>query len=210
MRTYDISLTIFPNLPVWPGDSPPQFKHLKRLEQGADANVSEITINVHSGTHVDAPAHFLPKGKTVDQLLLKALTGRAFVLHLPNVDLITAKILSETFIPPRTRRILFKTRNSEYWAKQDFTFHSDYVALSPDGAEFLVNRGIKLVGIDYLSISPYGDTVQTHRILLESGVVIVEGLDLSQISGGRYTLFCLPLKLAGLEASPARAILIGV
>jgi len=210
MRTYDISLTLSPDLPVWPGDLPPKFERLKRIEQGAESNVSAVTINVHTGTHVDAPAHFLQNGRTVDHLLLKALTGRAFVLHLPEVNLITAKTLSDVFIPPRTRRILFKTRNSEYWAKQDYTFHSDYVGISPDGAEFLVNRGIKLVGVDYLSVSPYEEVVQTHRILLEAGVVIVEGLDLSQISPGRYTLFCLPLKLAGLEAAPARAILIGV
>ncbi len=210
MKTYDISLTLFPGLPVWPGDAPPRFEQLKSIDQGAEANVSSITSNVHTGTHVDAPAHFLPNGKTVDQLLLKALTGRVFVLHLPDVNLITTKVLSEAFIPPRTRRILFKTRNSDYWARRDFTFHSDYVGISPDGAEFLVSRGIKLVGVDYLSVSPYEEVATTHRILLEAGVVIIEGLDLSSVSTGRYTLFCLPLKLAGLEAAPARAILIGV
>jgi arylformamidase len=146
----------------------------------------------------------------VDQVPLDLLTGRAYVLHLPEVDLITAAALEAASIPPRTRRVLFRTRNSDCWTRQESHFRTDYVALRADGADYLVNRGIKLVGVDYLSIAPFDEVVPTHRILLEAGIIIVEGLDLSQVSQGRYTFYCLPLKLAGADGAPARAILIGV
>jgi arylformamidase len=141
---------------------------------------------------------------------LKILSGRVYVLHLPDCELITAKVLENAEIPPRTRRLLFRTRNSNYWIENQKVFHTDFVALSPDAAQWLVNRGVKLVGIDYLSIAPFNDGQPTHDVLLKAGVVIVEGLDLSKISQGRYTLHCLPLKLAGSDGAPARVILIGV
>jgi arylformamidase len=162
------------------------------------------------GTHVDAPDHFLNNGKTVEKLLLSVLSGRAYVLYLPEVDLITASILKKAEIPPRTRRILFKTRNSDYWTRQLREFQTDFVALSPDAAQYLVDRSVKLIGIDYLSIAPYHQGLLTHQILLKAGIVILEGLDLSAVSPGRYSLYCLPLKLAGSDGAPARAILIGV
>jgi arylformamidase len=124
--------------------------------------------------------------------------------------LITAAALEQAEIPPRTRRILFKTRNSEYWKNQDRAFHTDFVALSANGAEFLAERGLKLVGIDYLSIAPYHAGQATHEILLKKGVIILEGLDLSQVAPGRYTLYCLPLKLAGSDGAPTRVVLVGV
>ena len=119
-------------------------------------------------------------------------------------------MLERAEIPPRTRRILFKTRNSEIWARNEKTFQTDFVAITPDGADFLVKRGIKLVGIDYLSVAPFGDSQVTHQKLLSGGVIIIEGVDLSQVPPGRYTLYCLPLKLSGSDGAPARAILIGV
>jgi arylformamidase len=210
MHTYDISLTISPSLPIWPGETGVTIERIQKIEEGANANVSRLEMGVHTGTHVDAPYHFLQDGKSVERLNLRALTGRAYVLHLPNVDLITAAVLEKADIPPRTRRLLFKTRNSEYWAHQENTFRTDFVGLSADGAELLVKRGVKLVGIDYLSIAPYKQGRPTHEMLLKAGLVIIEGLDLSEISQGRYTLFCLPLKLAGADGAPARAILIGV
>jgi len=167
-------------------------------------------MGVHTGTHVDAPFHFLQDGTTVDKLNLSLLTGRAYVLHLPDVEVITAAVLEEAQIPPRTRRVLFKTRNSDLWVNEGPDFHTDFVGLSEDGAEYLVRRGVKLVGVDYLSIAPYKNSRPTHEKLLEAGVVIVEGLDLSEVSQGRYTIYCLPLKLANSDGAPARAILIGV
>jgi len=142
---------------------------------------------------------------------LNLLIGRVYVLQIPNeVDAITDTLLQQVDIPPRTRRLIFKTRNSAYWARGETSFQTDFVALEASGAQFLVNKGIKLVGIDYLSIAPFHAGTPTHRILLEAGIVILEGVNLSQISPGRYTLYCLPMKLAGSDGAPARAILIGV
>ena len=210
MRTYDITLTISPNLPTWPGDPGIEVERVEKIEDGSNANVSRIDMGVHTGTHVDAPFHFLQEGITVDQIDISLLTGRAYVLHLPEVDVITASVLENAQIPPRTRRVLFKTRNSEYWAREDPDFQTDFVGLSDDGAKYLVRRGVKLVGVDYLSVAPYKKSRPTHEKLLEAGVVIVEGLNLTEVSQGRYTLYCLPLKIAGSDGAPARAILIGV
>jgi arylformamidase len=210
MRTYDITLTISPDLPTWPGDPGVELVRVEKIEDGSNANVSRVDMGVHTGTHVDAPFHFLQDGTTVDKINLSLLTGRAYVLHLPDVEVITAAVLEEAQIPPRTRRVLFKTRNSDLWVNEEPDFHTDFVGLSEDGAEYLVRRGVKLVGVDYLSIAPYKNSRPTHEKLLEAGVVIVEGLDLSEVSQGRYTIYCLPLKLANSDGAPARAILIGV
>lgn len=210
MHTYDISLTISPEMPTWPGEPSVVLERVDKLEEGSNANVSRMAMSVHTGTHVDAPYHFLADGKSVERLPLRALTGRAYVLHLPDVDLVTAEVLEKADIPPRTRRLLFKTRNSEYWAHKSNTFQPEFVGISADGANYLVKRGVKLVGVDYLSVAPFRESRPTHEILLKSGVVIVEGLDLSEISQGRYTLYCLPLKLSGSDGAPARAILVGV
>jgi arylformamidase len=183
---------------------------VSKIEEGSNANVSRVDMGVHTGTHVDAPFHFLQDGSTVDKLDLSLLAGRAYVLHLPDVELITASVLEEAQIPPRTRRVLFKTRNSDYWAEGITDFQTEFVGLSEDGADYLVRRGVKLVGIDYLSIAPYKQSRPTHEKLLNGGVVIVEGLDLGEVSQGRYTIYCLPLKLANSDGAPARAILIGV
>ncbi|HLA96873.1 MAG TPA: cyclase family protein [Anaerolineales bacterium] len=211
MRIYDISLTISPDLPVWPGDPRVVLQRVSKIEEGAEANVTHLELSAHVGTHVDAPYHFLGgNAPSVERLPLRDLTGRVYLLHLPDVDLITAEVLEKAEIPTRTRRILFKTRNSDYWAKNLPDFQPDFVGLSADGAQFLVDRGFKLVGVDYLSIAPFTATAPTHRILLAAGVIILEGLDLSAVSQGRYTLHCLPLKLAGADGAPARAILVGV
>jgi arylformamidase len=210
MQIYDISLTISPDSVVWPGDPNVVFERVGKIEEGANSNVTRVQMSVHTGTHVDSPFHFIPEGESVDKLSLKILTGRAYVLHLPDVDLITAAVLERSEIPPRTRRLLFKTRNSDYWTNQASGFQTDFVAISADGAQFLVDRGVKLVGVDYLSVAPYKNSRPTHEILLKAGTVIVEGLDLSKVSQGRYTLYCLPSKLEGSDGAPTRAILIGV
>jgi len=210
MRIYDVTLTLSPSLPVWPGDPVIVLERIEKIEDGANANVSRMDMSVHSGTHVDAPYHFLGGNTpTVEQLPLNLLTGRALVVYLPETDRIDATALGKVNIPTGTRRVLFKTRNSEIWLRGETTFQTDFVGISPDGAEFLIQRGVKLVGIDYLSIAPYKQSRPTHLILLKAGVVVVEGLDLSQVSPGRYMLYCLPLKLAGCDGAPARVILIG-
>ncbi len=210
MQIYDISLTISPHIIVWPGDPNVVLERFEKIEAGGDANVSRLELSAHTGTHVDAPYHFIPEGVSVEKLSLKTLIGRAYVLYLPDVNEITAAVLERSEIPPRTRRLLFKTRNSKYWTRQPEEFQVDFVAISPDGAQFLVDRGVKLVGVDYLSVAPYQNGRPTHEILLRAGIVVVEGIDLSKVSQGRYTLYCLPLKLAGADGAPARAILIGV
>jgi arylformamidase len=210
MRTYDITLTISPEMIVWPGDPSVNVKRISSIASGDNANVSQISMSCHTGTHVDAPDHFLNNGKTVENLSLDLLVGRAYVLHLPNVNQITASVLMDADIPPRTRRLLFKTRNSDFWADGNKEFQTDFVGLSVDAAELLVDRNVKVVGIDYLSIAPYKQGKPVHTILLNAGVVVIEGLDLSRVSQGRYTLHCLPLKLGGADGAPTRAILVGV
>lgn len=211
MHTYDLTLTISSDIPVWPGDPPVDLKRVSKIGDGANANVSHINMSVHTGTHVDAPYHFFENGETVENLPLKILIGRAYVVHLPDkIELITTEILENANIPPRTRRVLLRTRNSTLWAKGNLPFQEDFVAIDEDAASYLVKRGVKLVGVDYLSVAPYKNSAPTHKILLEAGVVVVEGLDLSSVSQGRYNFYCLPLKLANSDGAPARAILVGV
>lgn len=212
MQIYDISLTISPDMPVWPGDPAIILERVAKMEEGANANVTQISMSAHSGTHVDAPYHFLGgEAATVETLPLNFLTGRVYVMQVPDeVDLITASVLEKLEVPLRTRRILFKTRNSQLWRRKEQVFQKDFVALSQDAAEYLVSKGTKLVGIDYLSIAPFAQGLPVHRVLLNAGIVILEGLDLSVVMPGRYTLYCLPLKLAGSDGAPARVILVGV
>jgi arylformamidase len=210
MRVYDVTLTISSEIPVWPGDPQVVLEHKTIKDNGGEIHITSMTMGAHTGTHVDAPFHFLSKGSTVENLPLNILTGRAYVQHLPDVNRITADVLEKVGIPPRTRRVLFKTRNSDYWARRERKFQKDFVGISADAAEYLVDRGVKLIGVDYLSVAPFDLPRPTHEILLDSGVVIIEGLDLSQVSQGRYTLYCLPLKLHQSDGAPARAILVGV
>jgi len=212
MHIYDVSLTLSPDLPVWPGDPKIVVDRVQKMEDGAQCNLTMVSMTAHAGTHVDAPFHFLGgETATVERLPLNLLTGRAYLLHLPDeVSLITASVLKAAEIPPRTRRLLFKTRNSSVWATRERQFVTDYVAISADGAQYLVEHGVKLVGVDYLSVAPYDEMVPTHEILLQAGVVVLEGLNLAEVSQGRYTLYCLPLKLLGSDGAPARVILVGV
>jgi arylformamidase len=164
---------------------------------------------VHVGTHVDAPHHFMNDGRTVEQLPLDVLAGPCYVVQLPDgVEAITAEALEGTSLPADTTRILFGTSNSRFWSQGEARFQEDFVAVTEDGAEWLVQRGVRLVGVDYLSVAPYGDSLPTHRTLLKAGVVVVEGLDLSAVPRGFYELYCLPLKLLGADGAPARAILV--
>lgn len=209
MKIYDISLPISSSLPVWPGDPPVTLEQIESIETGAIANVTRLTASVHSGTHVDAPHHFLNDGRTVEQLPLEILTGPCYVVQLPDgVEAITAEALESMSLPHGMTRILFGTRNSRRWAQGDVSFHEDFVAVTSDGANWLVEHGLQLAGIDYLSIAPYADSVPTHEILLRAGVIVLEGLDLSAVPRGFYELYCLPLKLLGAEGALARAILI--
>jgi arylformamidase len=209
MTIYDISLTISPTLPTWPGDPGLELEQFESMDKGADANVTRISSSVHLGTHVDAPHHFLNVGRTVEVLSLEVLTGPCYVVQFPDgVESITADVLDRVEITPGLKRVLFGTSNSHFWANGEKEFQTDFVALSEDGAEWLVKHGIELVGVDYLSVAPYGDSTPTHKVLLEAGVVVVEGLNLANVVRGFYDLYCLPLKIEGSDGAPARAILI--
>jgi arylformamidase len=211
MRTYDITLTISPDLVVWPDDSPVELSRDSAIAQGDQANVTKLGMSVHTGTHIDAPCHFIDGAESVEEIPIGLLTGRAYVLHVDDeVDLITKDLLENSHIPPRTKRVLFRTRNSHHWNSPHTEFDRNYVAVDPEAAAYLIQRGVKLIGVDYLSVAPFHDTSPTHITLLEAGIVVVEGLNLGEVSQGRYTLYCLPLKIAGADGAPARAILIGV
>lgn len=195
-------------MPHWPGDVSPRIRQVAAIKKGNQSNDSEITMNVHNGTHIDAPLHFLNKGGTIDKVPLEALTGPAFVAYLPKAKQISAKDLESLKLPPKTGRLLLKTSNSKFWEKRVPSFQKNYVGLTSDGASWVAKRGLELVGIDYLSIARFKEVVDVHQILLKKKVVILEGLDLSGVRPGAYQLVCLPLKVIGIEAAPARAILI--
>ena len=209
-KIIDISLSISPSLPVWPGDPPIKLGRLSKIEQGDPVNITHISMGAHTGTHVDAPYHFFDgEAVTTDQLSLELLTGQAYVVRIPDSeDLITTEVLRSLNFPTDTKRLLFRTRNSELWSLEAGNFIEDFVAIAPDAARYLVDLGVKTIGVDYHSVAPFSDTIPTHRILLGSGVVIIEGLDLSQVDSGFYELYCLPVKLAGADGAPARAILV--
>jgi arylformamidase len=210
MTIYDISLPVSPSLPVWEGDPKIILEEFLSMDSGADANVSRFAAGVHVGTHVDAPHHFLNDGRTVETLSLDILTGDAFVLNLDDgISLVTADVLDAAPIPPATLRLLLRTGNSRQWTLDAPEFQRDFTAISADGAEWLVEHGIRLIGVDYLSVAPFDDPVPTHQILLRAGVIIIEGCDLHHVPQGKYKLYCLPLKLIGAEGSPARAVLVG-
>lgn len=203
----DISVPLRPQMPIWPGSAGVRFTPTKRLAAGDPDNVSRLDCDVHIGTHVDAPWHFLENGSTAEQLPLGVLIGQAIVAYLPGLSAVTASDLADLVLPPSTKRLLLRTSNSELWAKGVTEFRKDYVALTADAARWVVDQGIRLIGVDYLSVQIYGDSPLTHQILLGAGVIILEGLDLADVQPGSYELTCLPLKLVGADGAPARAVL---
>ena len=165
MTIYDISLTISPSLPTWPGDPGIELVQFEAMDSGAHVNVTRISSSVHIGTHVDAPYHFLKDGSTVETLPLDVLTGPCYVVQLPDgVDAITAEVLDRTEVSTDMKRVLFGTSNSHLWARGETKFQEEFVAITEDGAEWLVARGVKLVGVDYLSVSPFNDSSRPTRL----------------------------------------------
>lgn len=205
MNIIDISVPLHEGTPLWPGSVGINLQRVNSLQNGDKTNDSSLNCDVHAGTHVEVPLHYIKGGKSIDQLSLDILCGLAIIAELPTTDMIDKNILHSLDIPYGVKRIIFKTSNSGLWASNKFT--SDYVALTEDGARWIIDKGIKLVGIDYLSIAPYDNSQPVHYMLLKAGVTILEGVDLSQVKPGKYELICLPLKLINAEAAPARAIL---
>ena len=209
MKFFDVSVPVHPKLPVWPGDPRIVLERYRTLSRGDTSNDSRLVCSVHCGTHVDAPAHFIENGATIEKLSLEILVGSVVVIEIPVNDVITPDLLETQGLSSQIERLLIKTKNSDLWADPGHRFNPHFAALSAESASWLVDKGLKLVGIDYLSIQPFKDTEPlTHRILLEAGIVIIEGLDLRDVHPGAYQLICLPIKLAGSDGAPARAILI--
>jgi len=210
MQIFDVSVRISPQMPVWPGDPPVQIERVASISKGDSANVTQLSLGAHTGTHVDAPYHFIEKGLRVDQLPLNTLIGSAYVLEIhPKERTITATDLGSLGLPSTVQRLLIKTDNSSLWEGGLLEFEKDFIHLSRDAARWIVKRGIKLIGVDYLSVDGFdSEDHAVHHTLLEAGVVIIEGLNLSQVAQGVYQLYCLPLKIADSEGAPARVILI--
>lgn len=210
MKIYDISVPITPQLVTWPGDPGIVLERVQDLDQGDAATVSCIQMGLHTGTHVDAPSHFLQGAKTVEKLSLDVLTGPVAVVEVDQTGQIsrnTLSLLSETVPWTTLKRVLFKTRNSQQkWYQAPFD--PGFTHLAPEAADFLIERGIELVGMDYLSVEGYGvEGAPVHRKLLSAGAHILEGLYLGHVPQGWYELFCLPLNIPQAEGAPARAIL---
>lgn len=209
-RIIDISLGIGPNLLTWPGDPGAVVERAKKIEEDDAANVSELRLGSHTGTHVDPPVHFLPGEIGVDQIDLGVFYGPVVVADLTDVvGPIGADRLADLDLDVGVERVLLKTTNSDLWRNQKPEFPEKYVSLGVDGAEWAVDRGLRLVGIDFLSIevSVNGEH-PVHRTLLGGGAIIVEGLNLSEVEPGDYVLSCLPLKILDGDGAPARAALI--
>jgi arylformamidase len=200
----DVTVPIRSGMVCWPGNPEVDIVQTEHLERGDPATVSRLSLGVHTGTHVDAPVHFLVRGAGVDHISLDRLIGPARVLHLGEIDHVRPGHLEPVDLQPGDR-VLFKTGNSGRWGEE--RFRPDYTYLSVDAASHLVERGVWTVGIDYLSIGDMDRGAETHRILLGADVCIIEGLDLSRVEAGWYDLVALPLRLEGLDGAPARVVL---
>lgn len=205
---HDVSIPLQPGVTTWPGDVDFEMRDEMRISAGGECNVTSICMSAHTATHVDAPWHFVDDGSTVEALDLSTLIGPATVVDLGDASVVTPEVLVAAGVAPKTERLLLRTKNSESWHDARADFKRDYVALDAEAARWVVESGIRLIGVDYLSVQRFDDPPDTHEILLRSSVVIVEGLDLSGVGAGRYRLVCLPLKIVGSDGAPARAVLI--
>ena len=208
MKIYDVTVPLSEQTPVYEGDPAVQIEAAHRIAKGDAANVSRLCFGAHTATHVDAPAHFIEGARRVDQLEFSELLGVCRVVEVDGdvMAIEAAHIINLVGV----ERVLFKTRNSDFWNDPAQGFRKDFTYIAPDAAQALVDLGVKLVGIDYLSVEKFGsEDFMTHITLLEKEVVIIEGLDLREVSGGDYELICLPLKMVGGtgDGAPARTIL---
>ena len=202
----DISVPLVDGMVHWPGDAPFERRASLSLANGDECNLSEIRGSAHSGTHMDAPKHFLAGGDAIEGMPIAAGIGRARVIQIQDPEQIRIDELAPYHLA-KGERVLFKTRNSaRFWKTNQF--HQDYVSIPPDTARYLADLGVRTVGVDYLSVGPIGsEGAETHRVLLEAGIWIIEGLNLEAVEAGEYELCCLPLKILGSDGAPARAVL---
>ena len=205
-RLLDVSVLLAPGMPVYPGNPEFEFLPVHRIAEGNNSNHSKIIMGTHVGTHVDAPLHFSDGKPGVDQMPLDLLIGRARVIDLPHRGGITEKHLADAGLR-EDLRVLLRTPNSALWNSHD-GFHTDYTYVTEDAAKFLVDQGVKVVGVDYLSVEQFKKAgAPAHHVLLGNGVIIIEGLNLSDAEPGPYEMYCLPLKLANGDGAPARVVL---
>jgi arylformamidase len=207
---YDLSVPISNELPSYPGDPEIKIDEWSSLAKGASANVSALCFGAHTGTHVDAPAHFIEGAKKIESLDLEVLIGDAQVIEVPQERLTIDEEFVAATCSEGTKRVLFKTRNSAFWTTDKTDFRTDFTHLESSAAQWLVEHGVKLVGIDYLSIEKFHSPDHAvHRALLSHEVIILEGLNLSGVPAGKYELICLPLRLRTAlgDGAPARAVL---
>lgn len=206
MKVYDISAPLSEAMPVFPGHPRFELQPDMRIQDGDRANVSMFTMTSHTGTHLDSPWHFIEEGKKIDAVPIKQSCGAAKVLQLAVEQEITEDDLKSHSISEGDR-ILFKTSNSSLWEREDFS--EDYVYLSPGAAEYLANRNVQLVGVDYHIPEALEDTARpVHHTLLGNNILILEGVNLSEVPEGEYFLLCLPLRIKGGDAAPARVVLL--
>jgi arylformamidase len=203
----DISVRLRPEMPIWPGSPGVHVTLTRSMDRGDPVTETRLDIDVHCGTHVEGPMHLMAGGAPVQAFPLSAFVGPAWVADLQGTRVIGSDALAEAGIPTGVERLLVRTANSDLWANDAQTFQADFAALTADGATWVVDRGIRLIGLDYLSVQLFEDDPETHRILMRSGVAILEGLNLIAASPGMYRLTCLPLSLDATEAAPARAML---
>lgn len=203
---FDVSVTLRDGMVHWPGDPECRIQRVNRMEDGAVCNLTHLTMSAHTGTHMDAPRHFIADGLTMEQMPFDAVIGRCRVFEFDSTDQITADDLRKLKFSPG-QRVLFKTRNStRSWAMPEFD--KDFSSIRQDAAQYLVDQKVMTVGVDYLSIGGYGkDVVETHQIMLGAGLWVIEGLNLAAIKPGYYNLICLPLKIEGADGAPCRVVL---
>ena len=210
MPIYDLSVPISSELPTYPGDPGVRIDDWSSLANGGAANVSALYFGAHTGTHVDAPAHFIAAAKQVESLDLDVLIGEAQVIEVPDDRLTIDEEFVAASCDSGTKRVLFKTRNSAFWSGDKADFRTDFTYLELAAAQWLVEQGVKLVGIDYLSVEKFHSPDHAvHRALLSREVIILEGLNLAHVPAGKYELICLPLRLRTHlgDGAPARAVL---
>lgn len=204
MKLIDVSVPLDAKLPTYPGNTPFSLEATQRIARGASSNVSAIHMSAHAGTHVDAPRHFFDDGGGAETLPLDMLIGRAHVVEVTSRRIEADDL--QRFDLHEDVRVLIKTHNSRFWG--DPAFHSDFVGVAESGARYLVDHGIKVVGVDYLSVEIYkAPGKPAHHILLGNGVIVIEGLNLRDVEPGIYDLFCLPLPVVGSDGAPARVVL---
>ncbi len=205
MKFLDVSLPIRPGMVVWPGDPPVELETVPEIA-AEGFYVSRLSMGTHTGTHVDPPSHVFPEAPGADELPLDLLIGRCYVADLRGVEEVDAAVLEKAGIPAGAARVLLRTDNSD-WIRDATAFSEDFVALAPEGAEWLLERGVRLVGIDALSIEAFDGDGTVHHRLLGAGVVVVEGLALDEAEPGEYEMLCLPLRISGGNGAPARVVL---